>query len=53
MIEKIIETLGSIALGVAGGHQDPKKKKRDLIALCVFGVVIITVFAIVFYRLDS
>lgn len=53
MIREIIEAVGSIALGGIGvtKRRTEKEKKRDLIALCIFGVVVVSVFAVAFWRL--
>ena len=51
MIREIIEAVSSLALGGFGSskRRTEKEKKRDLIALCIFGVVIVSVFAAAFW----
>jgi hypothetical protein len=48
MLREIIETVSSFALGGFGGarRRTEKEKKKDLFALCVFGVVIASVLAV-------
>jgi hypothetical protein len=52
MIREIIEVIASLALGSSKSAQrrSEKEKKRDLIALCVFGVLVVSVFAIAFWK---
>ena len=52
MLREIVETLSSLALGGAGtgGRRTEKEKRRDLIALCVFGVIVVAIFAVAFWR---
>jgi hypothetical protein len=51
MIREIIEAVSSLALGGVGSakRRTEKEKKRDLVALCVFGVVVLIVFAAAFW----
>jgi hypothetical protein len=52
MMREIIEALSGFALGGFGSskRRTEKERRRDLIALCVFGVVIVSTFAVAFWR---
>lgn len=53
MLREILEAVGTIALGAFGSarRRTEKEKKRDLVALSVFGVVVVSVFAFAFWRM--
>ena len=54
--EEIVSAIGDVASGAASGdaaRRSKEKKRRDLIALCVFGIVVLAAFAIVFWKLQK
>jgi hypothetical protein len=53
--EEIVSALGDAASGAVSdtSRRSKEKKKRELIALCVFGIVLLAVFAIAFWRLPK
>jgi hypothetical protein len=56
ILEQIVSTIGDIILGIVSSddsRRSKEKKKRDLIALCAFGIIVISVFAIFFWRLPK
>ena len=56
IFEEIISAIGDAVFGAVSddaARRSKEKKKRDLIVLFVFGIVVLAVFAIVFWKLQK
>lgn len=56
ILEEIVSAIGDAFFGTVSGdaaRRSKEKKKRDMIVLCVFGIVVLAVFAIFFLEREN